>query len=62
MLQPSHPLPKLDYNNMGITTRMQGISRHKLRLDPAAGNNWQRNDHGSIDGINTREQKRFGSD
>jgi hypothetical protein len=54
--------PKLDYRNMGIITRMQDISRHKLRLDPTARKNWRCNDHGSIDGINTCEQKRFGSD
>jgi hypothetical protein len=49
-------------SNMGIITRMQGISHRKIRLDPAAGKNWRRNDHGSIDGINTCEKNRFCSD
>jgi hypothetical protein len=58
-IQPSYSLPELDYSNLGIFTRMQGISCHKLRLDTTSGKNWRYNHHGRIDGICTCEQKRF---
>jgi hypothetical protein len=55
-----YPLPKLDYSNMGIITRMQVISYHTLMLDPTAGKNWRYDHHGRNDRVRTCEQKRFG--
>jgi hypothetical protein len=55
MLLARHPLPQLDYGNMGVITCLQGLCIHKLGMDSPASKTWQHPDHGDNNGIYTCE-------